>query len=93
MFYFHKRIFLSGILCLRYILRLFMKNSKYVPVSQLAMFYSDRGKFIKHKGRALDVKAAKRGTKAHEKKGKATFGSRLVMILIVGVLCYLLFSI
>lgn len=66
---------------------------KYVPASQLAMYFADRGRFDKSKGRTVDTSAARAGTKEHEKKGKKSWLSRFVMMCILGVLCYLFYSV
>jgi len=73
-----------------------MNPKKSIPVSQLALYYSDRELFRKAKGGAFDKKLAKRGTREHARAGKSSNKSsniiRPVFLTIIGFICYLLFK-
>lgn len=69
-----------------------MNPKKSIPVSQLALYYSDRELFRKAKGGAFDKKLAKRGTREHARAGKSSNLIRAVLLTIIGFICYLLFK-
>lgn len=59
-----------------------MNTKKSIPVSQLALYYSDRELFRKAKG----------GAREHAHAGKSSNLIRVVFLTIIGFLCYLLFK-
>lgn len=67
------------------------ENTKSLPASQLALYFSDRDKFYAGKGRAYNPGAAKLGKDFHEKTGKSTLVTRLLFMMAIGALCYIFF--
>ena len=62
-----------------------MKN---LPVSKLAMYYTDKKAFCKTKGIVKKTKNVKYGVKVHDEMVSSVDYSRYILIIILGLACY-----